>query len=195
MPSSPLRVLNAQPIDTGYDSDLDIDTPDAETALLRDYRESRVESDDPLPAEAAPVGEASSPRHRHFVRVVVIALFSVFLIEFGDFLQRPASTRAFEDIVCQKYYESTAPIGTHISLPIPEKDCKGPIIQGELAMLKGWDTTFSCIPGLFLAIPFGYISDRYGRRIVLLLSLTGVVLTLVWGVLIGMSYYPVLKDT
>jgi MFS family permease len=85
-----------------------------------------------------------------------------------------------EDILCRRHYESTAPLGTHITLPIPEQHCKIPAVQGPLAMLKGWDVAFSSIPGLLLAVPYGYVADKYGRKIVLILGALGVTLSLVW---------------
>ena len=182
MASSSLRVLEADPINADFDSDLDLDSPNAETALLQDYPESR-EEDAPLP------GSSSPPRHRHYVWVIGLSLFAAFVIEVGDFMQRAPMMRAIEDILCRKYYESATPLGTHITLPIPEQDCKFPAVQGELAMLKGWDAAFSCIPGLLLALPFGYVSDTYGRKIVLVLSLLGITLSLAWSILIGKISY------
>lgn len=180
MPSSTLHVLEAEPIYADFDSDLDLDSPDAETALLQDYPESREEDDaPPAPAYSSP------PRHRHYVRVIALSLCAAFIIEVGDYIEKAPMMRAFEDILCRKYYESTTPLGTHITLPIPEQDCKFPAVQGELAMLKGWDAAFACIPGLLLALPFGYVSDKYGRRIVMVLSMLGVTLGLAWTILIS----------
>ena len=176
MSSESLRVLEAEPIDSNYYSDLDLTSPDASTALLQDYSESREET---LPPSSSP------PRHRHYVRVIALSLVAAIFIEVGDFMERAPMMRLMEDILCRKYYESTAPLGTHITLPIPEQECKIPAVQGELAMLKGWDAALACIPGLLLALPYGYIADRYGRKIVLLLSLIGVTLGLAWILLVG----------
>lgn len=181
MPSSQLVVLEAEPIDADLDSELDLSPADAETALLQGLRASRDGSRPPA-ADRKPVLPA---RHRHYLRVIGLSICAAFLIELGDFIQKAPTMRAVEDILCRKYYESMSPLGSHISLPIPEGDCKNAVVQGELAMLKGWDVTFSCIPGMLLAVPFGYISDRYGRKIVLLLSLLGVTLGLAWVIFIG----------
>ncbi|KAL2133861.1 hypothetical protein VTI74DRAFT_1533 [Chaetomium olivicolor] len=58
--------------------------------------------------------------------------------------------------------------------------CKGPDVQGYLAMLRGWQATFDCVPGIVGAVPYGVLSDRWGRRPVLALSLGGITLSLVW---------------
>ncbi|KAK3311005.1 major facilitator superfamily domain-containing protein [Chaetomium strumarium] len=58
--------------------------------------------------------------------------------------------------------------------------CKSPDVQGYLAMLRGWSNTFECIPGIVGAVPYGILSDRWGRRPVLGLSVFGIVLSYVF---------------
>ncbi|KAK4236022.1 major facilitator superfamily domain-containing protein [Achaetomium macrosporum] len=58
--------------------------------------------------------------------------------------------------------------------------CKNPDVQGYLAMLRGWANTFDCIPGIVGAVPYGILSDRWGRRPVLGLAVFGVVLSFVF---------------
>jgi MFS family permease len=58
--------------------------------------------------------------------------------------------------------------------------CKGPDVQGYLAMLRGWQATFESVPGMLTAVPYGVLSDRWGRRGVLGLSLGGISLGVVW---------------
>jgi hypothetical protein len=123
--------------------------------------------------------------HPHFLRVAIICIMCIFLVEVGDFMQRAPLMRIMEDIICRRYYESALNAGIDLSLPIPEKDCKGPVVQSELAMVRGWDATFSCIPGLLLAVPYGVIADKFGRKLVLTLGLLGAVLSVVWGITVG----------
>lgn len=170
MSSPVLLVLGAEP--DNLDTDLDHDPPNEETSLLQGNSRSR----DVPPSPA---------RHRHYVWVVSILLCGACLIEIGDMMLRAPLTRVLENVLCQQYYNSTAPMGTQITLPIPEEDCKMPEVQDALAMLLGWDSTISCIPGLFLALPCGYMADRYGRKIVLLVCLMGLLLKLLWIQIIG----------
>lgn len=96
--------------------------------------------------------------------------------------------RVQEDIVCRHYYKRTFPNDFNDPFePIPEDRCKVPDVQAKLAMLRGWDQTLSCIPSIIMAVPYGVVADKYGRRPVLLLSLSGVVMALAWSEFVGES--------
>ncbi|KAF4504262.1 hypothetical protein G6O67_008435 [Ophiocordyceps sinensis] len=86
-----------------------------------------------------------------------------------------------EGIICQMW---------HPGIPEPSKDvrCKDRDVQSELSTLRGWELTFGLIPGLLTAIPYGIIADRYGRKVVLSLSLFGI--TLVQAVDIIICWFP-----
>ena len=125
------------------------------------------------------------PPHPHLIRVVAIVIVSVFLVEVGDYMMRAPFLRILEDIVCRNFYESTAPFGSHVTLPIPEDECKIAPVQARVAMIKGWDSALSCIPAIFLAVPFGYVGDRYGRKIPYVLALFGILLSCIWVLFVG----------
>ncbi|KAE9362765.1 MFS general substrate transporter [Stipitochalara longipes BDJ] len=124
--------------------------------------------------------------------VATICIALAFFIEIGDYMLRAPLMRIFEGIICRSYYESITPSGKELSIPIPEEKCKIPFVQSELAMLKGWEMTFSCIPGILAAVPFGMVADRYGRKLVLLLALLGVILCLLWTMVV--IYYEEILD-
>ncbi|TGO19947.1 hypothetical protein BPAE_0329g00080 [Botrytis paeoniae] len=116
------------------------------------------------------------------IRVSVIIILSVLLVEIGDYMLQAPLARTLEDIICRDYY-SSAPLSGFSEAPrlsIPESHCKNDVIQGKLAMLKGWDGTLACIPGLILSVPFGVLADKIGRKAVLFMSLIGIGLGLVW---------------
>ncbi|KAF7889030.1 hypothetical protein EAF00_009330 [Botryotinia globosa] len=116
------------------------------------------------------------------IRVSVIVILSVLLVEIGDYLLQAPLARTLEDILCREYY-SSAPLSEFSEAPrlsIPESQCKNDVIQGKLAMLKGWDGTLACIPGLIMSVPFGVLADKIGRKAVLFMSLIGAGLGLVW---------------
>ncbi|KAK4144994.1 major facilitator superfamily domain-containing protein [Dichotomopilus funicola] len=58
---------------------------------------------------------------------------------------------------------------------VDDPACKAPGVQGYLAMLRGWQSTFESIVGLIVTVPYGILSDRWGRRGVMALSMAGIV--------------------
>ncbi|RAL09039.1 uncharacterized protein BO97DRAFT_459422 [Aspergillus homomorphus CBS 101889] len=95
-------------------------------------------------------------------------------------MMRAPSMRILEDITCRKFYGSTTPFDSHGPRPIPEHECKVAPVQAEIAMIKGWDNALSCIPAIFLAITYGYVGDRYGRKIMPVLAVFGILLSQLW---------------
>lgn len=73
-----------------------------------------------------------------------------------------------EVIICRKHYADV--VGA-------DPRCKNEVVQSELSMLKGWEVTFALIPGMVTAVPYGMAADKYGRRLVLGLSLLGLTLS------------------
>jgi MFS family permease len=124
-------------------------------------------------------------QHRGFLFVTTICVLSLFLIEIGDYMQRAPWIRILEANVCRTYYLSSPVVGLDPSKPIPEARCKIEAVQAELAMLKGWDLMFSCLPSILTAIPYGYMADKYGRKVVLLMALSGILLGLCWINIVG----------
>lgn len=47
---------------------------------------------------------------------------------------------------------------------VDEMYCKVDAVANELAMLDGYLSMFSFIPGLILAVPCGWLADKYGRE-------------------------------
>ncbi|KAI9641199.1 hypothetical protein NHQ30_009999 [Ciborinia camelliae] len=147
---------------------------------------------EPNPEESTPLLRTTSTRSVHsttdhdalltrqniVTRVTIICIISVLLIEIGDCLMQAPLARTLEDIICRDYY-SSAPASEFTKAPplsIPESDCKNEVIQGKLAMLKGWDQTLSFIPGLIMSVPCGVLADKVGRKAVLFTAVIGLLL-------------------
>lgn len=79
--------------------------------------------------------------------IITVAILWVLIIEFGDELISPAQTRVFESIYCQLYYKDHDPglIGSDGRGGVDKKWCKIPVVQGQVAMLKGWQNTLNGI--------------------------------------------------
>lgn len=96
----------------------------------------------------------------------------LFVDGFGFFVSQAPTTQLFEDIVCRRYYDTPNIMEAQL--------CKVPGVQREVAKVFGWQTFFDGIPSLILALWYGALADRYGRRGVLFLSLIGQALSLIW---------------
>ncbi|KAL8327941.1 hypothetical protein RB597_003989 [Gaeumannomyces tritici] len=76
---------------------------------------------------------------------------------------------------------------------VDERNCKIPAVQDSLASITGWKVFFDAVLGLVIAVYYGSLADRSGRRIVLALSAVGYTLMLGWVVVIRSlpNIYPV----
>ncbi|WQF82994.1 Putative major facilitator superfamily, MFS transporter superfamily [Colletotrichum destructivum] len=137
--------------------------------------EGRRNPDEETPLLAHDLPPTLAPSRAYQVKVIVLAMSFILLLEIGAYLQIPPSYQLMEDIICRKHYPD------HI---ISQKDkdnvCKTALIQGELAMIKGWQASFDCVAPLLTAIPYGVIADKYGRRPVLSLAMLGITLEFLW---------------
>ncbi|KGQ12429.1 hypothetical protein BBAD15_g1804 [Beauveria bassiana D1-5] len=70
-------------------------------------------------------------------------------------------------------------------------------VQDRLALIAGWEYSWSLVPGLLLAIPYGIFMDRYGPRAMLILVALGGVITQTLYLVRGLcdeAQYPELFD-
>lgn len=110
-----------------------------QTPLLSRYHESNCENRE----------EHTNPPSTQLSERQIIALILLLIATFdiGYELIAPAQTRVIESIYCRQYYEqhNISLIGGDGRGGVDEKWCKVPIVQGELAMLKGWQITLDSI--------------------------------------------------
>jgi hypothetical protein len=76
--------------------------------------------------------------------IITLVIVIIIFLGFGDELIQPAQTRVFESIFCRQYYLKHDPsmIGSDGGDGVKESACKIPVVQGEVAMLKGWGVSF-----------------------------------------------------
>lgn len=132
---------------------------DARTPLLSEQHTSHVTSD--------------SGKPRFQLRVLLLVCVSIVAADFGNFLSYAPSIAIYEALICRHLRGTQSAPGV---LGEGTWQCKSPDVQSELAFLNAWKDTFDQLPGIFLAIFYGYMADRIGRKPVLLLSLTGLAL-------------------
>jgi MFS family permease len=125
-------------------------------------------------------------------RPVLVIWTILFTLGFGITIASAPQTRIYEDIICRQYYrrnpqQLTPALGIAAIPPQghslfhqndlrngpDESRCKVPAIQDAVNELFGWQTFFDGIPGLLLAMYYGSLADRIGRRPILVMSLFG----------------------
>lgn len=70
----------------------------------------------------------------------------ILLYELEENIQFPSTIRLLENSICQRHYLST----DSSLVPVDEAKCKIGTIQLRLAIIRGWYSTLSTLPGLSL---------------------------------------------
>lgn len=124
--------------------------------------------------------ESSVRRSESFILTILIC--AILALSTGDQLQAPAQTRIFESIYCRQYYmeHDSSLVGSDGGDGVAEQYCKNHVVQGEVAMLRGWQTTIEAFVMLLVSVPWGYAADVYGRKPVFFILTTGAFLRAVW---------------
>ncbi|KLJ11632.1 hypothetical protein EMPG_13172 [Blastomyces silverae] len=120
---------------------------------------------------------------------LTIALFAIVLAcETGGSMLAAPMTRIFESITCLQYYKEHDPTKIGNNGNIPEELCKNKVIQGEVAIVKGYGELFDAMAGVLLSIPYGLLADKYGRKPIFCICIPGFVLNMmVTGVILYAS--------
>ncbi|KAI7280915.1 hypothetical protein KC345_g4476 [Hortaea werneckii] len=129
----------------------------------------------------------------HFPRrwrtITYLLMLVIFLVGAGDSIVESPTTRIFESVICYRYFESEDPskiqlgraaVGPGAIGGVEERYCKSDSVQQQLASLAGYQTLLEGFPSLLLAVPFGWLADKYGRKLVLMLGLFSFLLKLLW---------------
>lgn len=139
-------------------------------------------------ASLAPIdtfnSEVSASREKPWLFLVCLLFSIIALIDVGAYLADAPQTRIFEANLCYKYYLQEDPSVIRGDATIPEELCKVDVVQQRLASIFGWQEMFNALPGLLLAVPFGTLADRIGRKWILVAGLFGIVLSYAWTLLI-----------
>jgi MFS family permease len=140
--------------------------------LLRQRGRSRSQAhnikDDASPNKVFswPTFTTISPKYRW---VPLLGCILIFTNESEYFIKQVATMRAIESMYCYEYYlarnSPLAELGKHI----PERLCKDDSIQKNLAKSAGLIMFFRMLSAMIGAIPLGWLADRYGRKVVLIL--------------------------
>ncbi|PYH86081.1 MFS general substrate transporter [Aspergillus uvarum CBS 121591] len=129
-----------------------------------------------------------TPSGKQILKVILLCASATLILDIGLTVVLAPKIRLFESILCQEYYRTHNLQG--LIREIPESQCKTKEIQSAIARLIGWQTVFDSLPAIFLAIPYGALSDTRGRRPVLLLCFLGLTLSTAWTLLICWLQLP-----
>lgn len=153
------------------------------------------------PNEASPLLSPQEERQHHSPRLsrypqwlthdrlLLLLMVVVLLVSLGDQLMDTPNTRILEAVICYRYWEKVDPsklllgrdaVGPGAVDGVQEMYCKADDVQSELAALRGWQQTFNGFPSLLLALPYGWLADRYGRKPFVMLSAAGCILQVIW---------------
>ncbi|KAI9730352.1 MAG: hypothetical protein M1834_005862 [Cirrosporium novae-zelandiae] len=138
-------------------TDVHHELSDERTPLLSTARDNRT--------------DALSARNQNFKLYVSVMLAAfVVVINFGEIIQLAPQTRVMESIYCREYYKEVDPSLIDEHGNVPERYCKIDPVQSNVAYLIGGVWFFQFLPGLFLALPYGALADKYGRKWILALN-------------------------
>ena len=120
---------------------------------------------------------------QHRTRTYVVALVLLNAINLGDLVLGPATARIYESVYCRNWYREHDPslVGPG---GVEEMYCKIPNVQRDVSSLVGFRELFDAMPGLLLAIPFGILADRYGRKWLFVLNMFCMLCRYLWVVMI-----------
>ncbi|KAJ5794581.1 MFS transporter [Penicillium paradoxum] len=146
-----------------------------ETDALLHHRSESIASNSVDNARSG--GKAARSARQRF-SVFVLCILFLTTGDFGISLVTIPQTRLYESIACYQYYESQDPSRIGPDGSVPERLCKIAPVQGEVAFIRGYEALFTAIPGVALAIPYGLLADRWGRKPVVLMSIIGILLSM-----------------
>ncbi|KAI1676176.1 MFS general substrate transporter [Pyrenophora tritici-repentis] len=147
-------------------------------------RKSTEEEEPLLPPIETPDALQPTIGEKSWLLLVCLIFALIAFIDIGAYLADPPQTRIFEANLCYKYYLEQDPLVIGGDGTILEELCKVDIVQQRLASIFGWQEMFNALPGLLLAVPFGTLADRVGRKWVFVASLVGIVFSFAWTLLI-----------
>lgn len=135
------------------------------------FRNRYATAETPLLGRDAP----DEPRNLYRQNLTILIFAFVFIGNMAYGVCLAPTTALMENIICRSHYPDVT-----ADIMAGDPRCKEEAIQGSLAAIRGWATTFDCIPGILGAVPYGIMSDKWGRKPVFVLGVFGTVLAFGW---------------
>ncbi|KAL3420515.1 ATP synthase F0 [Phlyctema vagabunda] len=118
-------------------------------------------------------GETDLPAPKRRLAISILCIVILAAVDSGFLEVLIPLTRIYENIVCTQWYTLHDPTALKPGVDPPEQICKIEPVQSELAFLRGFEGLFITLPSLLLAVPYGLLADKTGRKPVLLMSVLG----------------------
>ncbi|KAJ6784610.1 hypothetical protein PWT90_07385 [Aphanocladium album] len=134
----------------------------------RDERAPLLHSAEGTPESAENHGATTKNTSPLLQPSLLFFLLFMFVVELTEPFVDAPMMQIQEDIICRKHHPDI------VSGADPR--CKDTAVQSDLAFLTGWSSSLTLVPGLLTAVPYGYLGDKYGRAMILRLSIFGIVL-------------------
>jgi hypothetical protein len=115
-----------------------------------------------------------------WINVVVLCIAVAIASDIGDYLLLAPRLRLYESVVCARYYLLVDPSLVDKNGFVLEEYCKVDAVQDEVAMIFGWQVFFDSVPGILLPVPYGFLADKYGRKWITVLAMTGYSMSFIW---------------
>ncbi|CAI6335711.1 unnamed protein product [Periconia digitata] len=110
---------------------------------------------------------------------------TVLLIYLAQALYTLPINRVIEFRLCQDHYLQWDPSAILDDGSVPEKLCKIDDVQRRLAWLQGVMETTQVVGDFLVTIPFSFVAERFGIRVVLWCNLVPRVFLSVWALVVG----------
>lgn len=131
-----------------------------------------------LPGDATPAAiDDEDPRSKYKWRVVIGAFSVLFMVELAVGISTPAWNALLERGLCAEAYPE---IAQYLTAGDENPLCKDAAVQEKLALYRGWAYTLDCLPTILFALPYGSLSDRWGRKPIAILAIIGLALEMIW---------------
>ncbi|GKT90353.1 major facilitator superfamily domain, general substrate transporter [Colletotrichum tofieldiae] len=135
-----------------------------ENASERRGRNTAVETEPLLPPQEHDESNSAEIEEETRKHVVFVSFGLMVIADFAGFLMDVPQTSILETVICHRHYASHS---------YTAGDCSIAPVQAELAILTQLLNTSNLLAGFLVAIPFGLLADRWGRRPILVMSMLG----------------------
>ncbi|KAH7018180.1 uncharacterized protein B0I36DRAFT_368220 [Microdochium trichocladiopsis] len=133
-----------------------------------------------------PAGVSALPPQRSRPASTFALLALLLLVQLATSLYQLPLVRLVERRLCRDFYDGSK--DAHNGDDIDESLCKVDEVQQHLAWILGAMETAWIVGDFVMAIPLGFVAERFGQRAVLWLTLVPRLFMLAWAPIVGLEF-------